>query len=174
MDCTGYNIKTVSHNDEFYEFKSPVPKCKKCGERVAIFDHYNWSKDAQFLKSWCPWCNDEHYMYMDRKLFQLFELPLDEGLLYEKIYYAEQEREDKIKELKTRIESDTKKLAELGENMSHYDNDTCTEKSIAREILSIIEEICFSDKFKEYRINYGSNGTRDLIIKTIQEKYSIT
>ena len=47
------------------------------------------------------------------------------------------------------------------------------EKRVAREILSIIEEICFSKKFLEYRCNYGSNGQRDLIIKTIEEKYDV-
>lgn len=52
-------------------------------------------------------------------------------------------------------------------------NETYIERRIAREILSIIEEICFSDEFKEYRVNYGSNGTRDLIIKSIQERYDI-
>lgn len=47
------------------------------------------------------------------------------------------------------------------------------EKRVAREILSMIEEVCFSKKFFEYRCNYGSNGQRDLIIKTIKEKYEI-
>ena len=28
-------------------------------------------------------------------------------------------------------------------------------------------------EFKEYRINHGSNGTRDLIIKTIKKDYDI-
>ena len=58
--------------------------------------------------------------------------------------------------------------------MMHLDNDTCIEKRVAREILSIIENICFSDEFREYRVNQGSNGTRDLIIQTIQESYNIT
>lgn len=56
----------------------------------------------------------------------------------------------------------------------HLDNDTCIEKRVAREILSIIENICFSDEFREYRVNQGSNGTRNLIIKTIQERYNVT
>lgn len=43
----------------------------------------------------------------------------------------------------------------------------------ARRILSIIEQIYFSKEFREYRINHGSNGTRDLIIKTIKEDYNI-
>ena len=43
----------------------------------------------------------------------------------------------------------------------------------ARKILSMIEHICFSEEFREYRINYGSNGTRDLIIKTIKKYYDI-
>ena len=58
--------------------------------------------------------------------------------------------------------------------MMHLDNDTCIEKRVAREILSIIENICFSDEFREYRVNQGSNSTRDLIIKTIQERYNVT
>ena len=33
----------------------------------------------------------------------------------------------------------------------YLDNDTCIEKRVAREILSIIENICFSDEFKEYK-----------------------
>ena len=55
----------------------------------------------------------------------------------------------------------------------HLDNDTCIEKRVAREILSIIENICFSDEFKEYRVDQGSHGARDLIIKSIQERYDI-
>ena len=47
------------------------------------------------------------------------------------------------------------------------------EKRVAREILSIIEEICFSKKYHKYRCDYGSNGQRDLIIETIEEKYSV-
>ena len=43
----------------------------------------------------------------------------------------------------------------------------------AKNILNIIKEISFSPKYREYRISYGSNGTRDLIIKTIEEKYNI-
>ena len=55
----------------------------------------------------------------------------------------------------------------------HLDNDTYIEKRVAKEILSIIENICFNNEFREYRVNQGSNGTRDLIIKTIQERYNI-
>lgn len=47
------------------------------------------------------------------------------------------------------------------------------EKRVAREILSMIEEICFSKKFFEFRCNNGSNGQRDLIIMNIKEKYGI-
>lgn len=47
------------------------------------------------------------------------------------------------------------------------------EKKVAREILNIIEEIYFSSKYRDFRINNGSNGQRDLIIKTIQEKYQV-
>lgn len=47
------------------------------------------------------------------------------------------------------------------------------ERRVAREILNIIEKICFSEEYKEYRINYGSNGERDLIIATIKDKYNV-
>ena len=47
------------------------------------------------------------------------------------------------------------------------------EKRVAREILSIIEEICFSDKYLQYRVDNGSNGQRDLIIEKIKEKYDV-
>lgn len=52
-------------------------------------------------------------------------------------------------------------------------NDKYIEKRVAREILSIIEKIYFSDEFREYRIDHGSNGTRDFIIKLIKDKYEI-
>ena len=49
-----------------------------------------------------------------------------------------------------------------------------TERKVAREILSIIEKICFSEEYKKYRINYGSDGERDLIITTIKNKYNVS
>lgn len=52
-------------------------------------------------------------------------------------------------------------------------NDKYVEKRVAREILSIIEKICFSDEFREYRINRGSNGERDLIIKLDKDQYEV-
>lgn len=57
--------------------------------------------------------------------------------------------------------------------MAWMENDKCIEKRVAREILSIIEKICFSDEFREYRVNNGSNGQRDLVIKLIKEQYEI-
>lgn len=55
----------------------------------------------------------------------------------------------------------------------HLHNDKVIEKRVAREILSIMERIYFSNEFTEYRVNYGSNGTRDLIIQTIKDKYGV-
>jgi hypothetical protein len=52
-------------------------------------------------------------------------------------------------------------------------NDKYIEKRVAREILNIIERISFSEEYKEYRINYGSNSQRDLIIQMIQERYEV-
>lgn len=47
------------------------------------------------------------------------------------------------------------------------------EKKAAREILSMIQEVCFSKAYSQFRIDYGSNGTRDLIIENIKNMYSI-
>lgn len=58
-------------------------------------------------------------------------------------------------------------------NFEKSKDEVIIEKRVAREILSMIEEICFSKKFFEYRCNYGSNGQRDLIILNIKEKYGI-
>ena len=48
------------------------------------------------------------------------------------------------------------------------------EKKVAREILSMIEEVCFSEKFRDYRVDYGSNGQRDFIINAIKTRYEIS
>lgn len=52
-------------------------------------------------------------------------------------------------------------------------NDKCIERRVAREILNIIERICFSEEYKEFRIGQGSNGQRDLILRTIKEIYNV-
>lgn len=53
------------------------------------------------------------------------------------------------------------------------ERDELIKKRTAREILTIIEDIYFHPNYKEFRINHGSNGTRDLIIQTIKEEYNI-
>lgn len=53
------------------------------------------------------------------------------------------------------------------------DNDNVIRNRVAREILSMIETVCFSDEFREYRLNNGSNGVRDLIIKNIKKTYEV-
>lgn len=50
---------------------------------------------------------------------------------------------------------------------------SCIEKRVAREILSMIEKIYFSEEYAEYRIDYGSKGTRDLLINSIRELYGV-
>lgn len=45
------------------------------------------------------------------------------------------------------------------------------ERKAAREILSFIELVCFSQEYVQFRVNQGSNGERDLIIKTIKERF---
>ena len=46
-----------------------------------------------------------------------------------------------------------------------------TEKRVVREILNLMELVYFSDEYRDYRINYGSNGVRDLIMNTIEDRY---
>lgn len=55
-----------------------------------------------------------------------------------------------------------------GENMTEKE---LIEKRVAREILTIIKSICFSEEYREFRIDRGSNGQRDLIIQKIKEQY---
>lgn len=45
------------------------------------------------------------------------------------------------------------------------------ERRIAREILTMIESICFSEEYREFRVDWGSNGQRSLIISKIKEQY---
>lgn len=45
------------------------------------------------------------------------------------------------------------------------------ERVAARDILSYIERVCFSERFSQYRQDHDSNDQRDLIIKYIKEKY---
>ena len=52
-------------------------------------------------------------------------------------------------------------------------NEEIIKKRVAREILSMIETICFSEEFKDFRIGQGSNGTKDLIIERIKNTYEI-
>ena len=52
-------------------------------------------------------------------------------------------------------------------------DDELIAKRTARDILSEIEKVCFSDSFQQYRIDYGSNGERDYIIRWIKEKYNV-
>lgn len=47
------------------------------------------------------------------------------------------------------------------------------EKRVAREILNIIERVCFSEEYRDFRVGYGSKGQRDLIIQMIEDKYDI-
>lgn len=53
------------------------------------------------------------------------------------------------------------------------EHDTFIEQQVAREILSMIDMIFFSEEYLEYRCNYGSNGARDLLIELIKERYGV-
>lgn len=52
-------------------------------------------------------------------------------------------------------------------------SDVITRRKTAREILSMIEEVCFGEEYKQYRYDKGSNGTRDLVIQKIKDTYEI-
>jgi hypothetical protein len=53
------------------------------------------------------------------------------------------------------------------------DENKVIEQKVARDILSIITDIYFSRRYFEHRISCGSDGTRDLIIKAIKDRYDI-
>lgn len=59
------------------------------------------------------------------------------------------------------------------EDQMFMNSENVIRKKVAREILSMIETVCFSDEFSEYRVNNGSNGERDLIIKNIKNTYGV-
>ena len=47
------------------------------------------------------------------------------------------------------------------------------EKRVAMEIIIKIREIYFSEEYSQYRIDYDSNGMRDLLIDSIRKMYNI-
>jgi hypothetical protein len=47
------------------------------------------------------------------------------------------------------------------------------ERRVATDILNIIDQVCFSKEYLEFRVGRGSNGQRDLIIRTIQDRYNV-
>ena len=44
-------------------------------------------------------------------------------------------------------------------------------REVAEEILDLINRVCFSRGFRDYRIKYGSKGEIDLIKSTIEKRY---
>ena len=60
-----------------------------------------------------------------------------------------------------------------------YMKELCTkmrlhaERKVANDILETINDVCFSEVYKDFRIDYGSNGQRNLIIKTIKDNYGV-
>lgn len=59
-----------------------------------------------------------------------------------------------------------------GGSMNYKDIEIGSRKA-AREILSKIEEVYFSEEYAPFRIDYGSNGARDLIVQWIQNRYHV-
>ena len=47
------------------------------------------------------------------------------------------------------------------------------ERRVATDILRIIDLVCFSEEYRDFRVGYGSKGQCDLIIRTIQDKYDV-
>ncbi len=47
------------------------------------------------------------------------------------------------------------------------------QRQVARDILSVIEEVCFSRAYIKFRADNGSNGQRNYIINYIKKKYDI-
>ncbi len=39
--------------------------------------------------------------------------------------------------------------------------DKTVEKRVARDILNMIERVCFSEEYRDFRVGWGSNGQRD-------------
>lgn len=60
-----------------------------------------------------------------------------------------------------------------GGRILHITDIEIGERNAARKILSFIELVCFSKEYEEFRINKGTNGQRDLIIKTIKETFLV-
>lgn len=53
----------------------------------------------------------------------------------------------------------------------HMTAEQLITRKVVREILTMIEQIYFSEEYMDYRINYGSNGTRDMVIESIRTRY---
>lgn len=47
------------------------------------------------------------------------------------------------------------------------------QRQAAREILSMIEEVCSSKAYIKFRADNGSNGQRDFIIHYIKQRYDV-
>ena len=47
------------------------------------------------------------------------------------------------------------------------------EKATARAILSVIEMVCLSKEFAEFRYHQGARGQREYIINWIKDTYNI-
>lgn len=47
------------------------------------------------------------------------------------------------------------------------------EKRVATDILHIIDVVCFSEEYRDFRVGWGSKGQRDLIIRTIRDRYNV-
>lgn len=56
---------------------------------------------------------------------------------------------------------------------NNFSDEKIIKKRVAREILSMIETVYFSEEFRDFRVNEGSNGTINLIIENIKNTYEI-
>ena len=61
----------------------------------------------------------------------------------------------------------------LSEEIQRLQTEPCEDCISRQAVLSEIEKVCFSKEWSKFRINNGSNGERDLIIKFIKQMPSV-
>lgn len=101
------------------------------------------------VKARCEYCNSED--------LRLIDMVYGKGTLGERI-----EKGFKCNSCDEELDLDEVIFEEIEELI---------ERKIAREILTMIESVCFSEEYRDFRIDRGSNGQRDLIITKIKEQY---
>ena len=68
---------------------------------------------------------------------------------------------------------DERDIPILEEVIKSMQTEPCEDTISRQTILDKIKEVCFSKEWIEYRVNYGSNGTRDYLISFIENLPSV-